>query len=267
MEKTNKINPLRIVGFSIGLFVSALIILHTILTLKAPLKSSRELASFYLATNNDSIIIEIPDSLLYLAEEKAILQSRLEMSAYDSISLELDLPDSTLHLNYKGFSLHSTRYSSIDIPGFLKNIDPQVLVAITARPARVSLSEASIEHEPIVVKKAPKDTIEAAQMVSVPDTLNREAVTFTYRLENGINLRFVQDSINNPEEKGKISSFTKKKRYRDLWASVKYSLTFRIPPYNPEIVFYLPEEDAKSIYRAMPKNGMVTLRIGIPVEN
>jgi hypothetical protein len=267
MEQNKKYCLLKIVLFSIGLVVAAFLILHLVLTLQAPIKKGKELASFYLSPEADSTVVEIPDSLLYLAEEKAILESRFALSEYDSISLEIDVPDSTMHLNYKGFTLHAVRYSSADIPGFFSNIDPQLLIAITARPSRVRISEASIEHEPIVVKKAPRDTIEAAKMTAVPDTVNREAVTFTYRLDNGIILRFIQDSIKNPDEKNTIRSFTKSMRYREVWTSVKHSLAFRIPPYNPEIVLYIPEEDAKSVYRAMPKNGLVALRIGIPVEN
>lgn len=259
-----KKNYYGIILLGIAGIIAFLVIIHAILSLMAPGREMARLNKYYLPEIQDEPSLLIPDSLLYLAEEKSFLNSKILMSEYDSICLFINIPDSVLDISFKGLVLHSTPLRNLKIPAFISGIDPQLIIAMTSGPVRVIQSDASIVHEPIVVKKAPKDTIEAALMVSTPDTVNRDAVSFHYLLENGISIRFIQDSLKDVNESKILRSFTHRHRFNRLWSDLKYTLRFKVPPYNPEIIIRLPEEDAKTIYRAMPKKGQVVLRTGLP---
>jgi hypothetical protein len=55
--------------------------------------------------------------------------------------------------------------------------------------------------------------------------------------------------------------FDIKERLRDTWRDLKSIILLKVPEYHPFIKLRLPRDDAKIIYRAIPKNGQIAVYI------
>jgi len=267
MEKNRFQRVLRTLVLILAVLCAVFLGIHLTLSLMAPARTFKNLANYYISSIPDSTDVLIPDSLIGYEAERAYLNGLIELAAYDSVSLSINLCDTTANLRYKGVELQKINFSSLNSPAILESLTDQMVIKIFSQPLRIVYAEASIEHEPIVVKKAPKDTIEAALMNTMPDTVNRDAVAFYFLLENGLQLTFIQDSLKDEMELGIINSFKNRKKLKHLTSAFNSVIHLKIPDYNPEILFHLPEEDAKTLYRALPPRGLIFIKPATGIRN
>lgn len=144
----------------------------------------------------------------------------------------------------------------------MAGIDRYALASILAEPMQIESSEATIAKEPLMVKIAPRDTAEASALpLIVPDTLMITPVNFRLRLTNGVRLVVLQEVTDDATEKMARNRFLFKQSVRDASGGFGRALTFKFPVYEPEIRVVVSKVDARIIYRAIPYNGMVVLRI------
>lgn len=206
------------------------------------------------------------DSLIMTAEEwrllrdKSFLEARIALAGNDSIGLTIDFPDSLVRLENKGVILREIRFSEAEISRFFRSFRPQPYAAFFSRPFTISEIEGSIVKEPIQVKKAPRDSTEAAQNVAKVDTSAVEFVEWHLQLDSSIVVSFVQaegelGSVDWPTIKYRI-----RRHYKTLLETNRALLSFRLPEYKPEITLFIPAGEAKSFYRALPPNGEVALK-------
>jgi len=198
------------------------------------------------------------DSIAALKIKESFLLSRITMAKSDSISFSIDLKDSLLLLEIKGVIVHEAKISKIVKSRFFSRVDNTALIKYLSEPFKVDHKIATIEKEPIVFKKAPKDTIEAATQIFMPDTLANEVICITMLFDKNLFLEIAQS-----EEKPQFNNlwFLIKKRSKNVAQVVKNSFSFKEPYYTPKILIELPKKDIKSIYRAIPYKPQMAINL------
>lgn len=194
-----------------------------------------------------------------LRKESAFWQSRLAMAKGDSICVTIDLVDSIVSLELQGVVVHSAKIARYYKSDLFEALNPEAILNIIGQPATVIAHEASFSKEPITLKKAPRDTTEANQAIAQQSegVAVEKALFYNVALNNGVQLTFSQ------LHKGgwrAISSFLKQK----IETIEKNSLQltkFKLPEYTPSIIIEMDREDATAIYRGMPENASVAIRL------
>ncbi len=206
------------------------------------------------------------DTLSYSAEEwqlireKAFLNAKIALAGNDSICMTINLEDSLVQIETKGVILRQIKFENAEISRFFRSFRPLSYSAAFSKPFNITEIEGTIVKEPIVVKKAPRDTIEAARNITEVDTTKTEFVEWHLQLDSAFIISFVQldrslGNIDWPALKYRL-----RQHYKTFISTNRDLLCFRKPTYYPEITIFIPEKEAKSFYRALPSNGQVTLK-------
>ncbi|PKP06968.1 MAG: hypothetical protein CVU10_05260 [Bacteroidetes bacterium HGW-Bacteroidetes-5] len=213
--------------------------------------------------NNDSNLSPELRSLIDEIRTKehyaAFLNTTLKHSKGDSIALFIDLRDSLAILSFKGVSLFESKISGIKINSGLKKLPHFFRDSLYSGPMEVSEEISSIEKFPIVVKKAPKDTIEANQ-ASAPVLPVQYDVFLAFSFDNNMVIQ-----IDQQEEDliGTKQDFRKYRRQYSRWFRNKNLDALKSSSergYIYHLAIELPREDARSIYRALPLKPAVVIR-------
>jgi hypothetical protein len=202
---------------------------------------------------SDSLFIE-------LNKEKALLQSKLAMAKTDSIGLTINILDSNACLELNGVIIHKTKITKYKLSRAFNGLDIISFSRIFSQPFVVSNEIASIKKEPIMVKMAPRDTSEYIPDVT-PDTSNFEPVNYILEMENGIRLFVLQSDRDSTGDAYNQFVFDLKDKARNTWNSLKRVSKLNVPYYRLYIKVWIPKSDAKIIYRALPKKGLVVVYI------
>jgi hypothetical protein len=198
------------------------------------------------------------ENLYNLEEKRAFQNAREIMSRTDSVRLTIHLPDSTLRIEIKGLVVHTAKILHFKKSGVLNNLPVMAKSGWLSEPFKAEKSISTIVREPIVVKQAPADTIEAQNMpetVPQPETGN---VYFTW--ETGRNLII---HINQVEE-GKMKGFLVqrfKRNFRIFRKNAVAMLNFRKTEYEHTLELTLDKRDARIVYRALPEFPLITVRL------
>lgn len=202
-----------------------------------------------------------PDFLdnLYMFEEKRAFQNAREMmSRTDSVRLTIHLPDSTLRIEIKGLVVHTAKILNFKPSGSLKNLPAMAKSGWLSEPFKAEKSISTILREPIIVKHAPADTIEAQNMPETVPQPETASVYFTW--ETGRNLII---HINQQED-GKMKGYLAQKlrrNFRKFWKTAGAMLNFSKTEYNHTLELTLDKKDARIVYRALPEFPLITVRL------
>lgn len=201
--------------------------------------------------------------LIDLMKEKAWVESRLKMASDDSIGLTIDLEQRTIKLELKGVAVMTSKIRDYSTSGFFKRMDGNVYFSIFGSPLMIQRFESSIEKNPLKVIVAPKSAEEAENAVTKKDTLQDENVFWTVKLDRDIDLNIQGiDSVSEAQSRYKLGKgFESKRKMSNVFHTFKNIIQFKKPVYTPEILISIPENDAKAILRALPRNASVTIRI------
>jgi len=118
--------------------------------------------------------------------------------------------------------------------------------------------QATFMKDPVSVKIAPKDTSEAV-VDTRPDTTDFEAVFFTLNTDQNIRLFFEQQEDTIGADRRARFFFDLKDKARNATATMKAVAKFNVPPYVPYIKIWIPKAEAKIVYRALPREGLIVL--------
>jgi len=196
--------------------------------------------------------------ILSLMQKESFLQSRLEMASTDSICLTLNLHDSTLNLEIEGVVVHSSKLLKIDKSRFLDKTNAIAKINWLKSPFRTISYEASIPKTPITIAIAPRDTIEAEQMSKQKQDTIPEYITYSLLLDKDLRIEISQSNDSLPSWARKTPSFFNKKW--DGFKKTTGSLFGMVDEdYVPYIFVEIPFSEARSIYRAIPENALVTI--------
>jgi hypothetical protein len=148
----------------------------------------------------------------------------------------------------------------VEISKILSLLNREAEIQWIFSPLKVDSSHSTIVKEPIVYKKAPADSIEAATQSSIPsDSIDVGPVYYNLFLSNGLILRVEQ--TNMPEDDDLLKDFLKKERKYRIRNMVHHLIRFEVPDYDPWIHVYLNKDDAITLFRALPYYPQVIVRI------
>jgi hypothetical protein len=209
-------------------------------------------------TRNKDIRLFSDSAFISLNREKAYYQARVLLAETDSICLALNLADSSAVLEINGVAVHRAKVSTINISKVFNMADEYALSSMFAIPFTIIDDFATIKKEPVMIKMAPKDTSEYKPDI-LPDTTNSEAVNYMFELNSGIRLYISQDPDIKDANKTELFVFDLGERLKNLRVYLKSIISFKVPKYHPAIRIRMPKDDAKIIYRALPKHGQIAI--------
>ncbi|MDZ7634619.1 MAG: hypothetical protein U5L72_09385 [Bacteroidales bacterium] len=189
---------------------------------------------------------------------KAFLSSQVKMADSDSIGLMINIRDSVLQLLIKGVPVRSVRIDEYDVSPFFQRANQEAVYSMLSSPMAITRMQATFMKDPIQVKIAPKDTSEA-KIDAKPDTTDFEAVFFTLDTDRNIRFYFEQQEDTVGADRRSRFFFDLRDRSRNAKATMKEIVRFRTPPYTPYIKIWIPKAEAKIVYRAVPREGLIVL--------
>lgn len=235
--------------------VGLAILFYLAVTVSAPLRKASELnkiASSDTVFMKKSKAIAKYSGLLPLVKEKAYKEALLILAQQDSIGLLINFKSKSASLMMKGVEIQSSKIIDFQRDKVFDGIDAPAFRKLFSKPLHNTHDFSTFVKEPIVIKKAPKDTIEAMKMATLPVLPPIEPAYVTYDLDRGFKLIMIQDSINTDEEKILEKRFKKDLHdqiYNDVFSGL---LDLKTPKYTPTIILKLSGRDVRSIYRALP---------------
>ena len=196
-----------------------------------------------------------------LAKEKAYKQALLRLSESDSIQMVVNLTDSAVLLQLKGVTIHRTKIREYNTDKLLKKIPLIQEVQLFSEPLPVHWHRASIVKEPVVVRHAPRDTLEAALNAWRPDTLLQNPAFAAFRLEHGIQLVFEQDKNESLRDNWKRFHFHYQIQVQNALTAISNFISLKKQDYYPTVTIKIPVDDLRAIYRALPGKAFIVLKI------
>jgi hypothetical protein len=230
----------------------------------APLNKKGEYQKLVYA---DSVFTESFDSIYYqpeishLIKDKAYKEALIKLAESDSIQLVINLSDSTVNLSLKGVMIHQTKVSELHIDIFLRKVSLMQELKFFSQPLIVHSQYSTIVKEPVVVRHAPKDTTEAALNAWQPDTLVQNPAFMAFSVEHSIQVIFEQEDNKSAYDKWKKFGFYSHLLYRKTITSLERFLSLKPQEYKPTITIKMPVDDLRAIYRALPENTFVVIKL------
>jgi hypothetical protein len=180
--------------------------------------------------------------------EKAYFQSRIA----------INLSDSSATLEINGVAVHKAKIAEIEVSKVFRKADEYSVSAMLSIPFTVGNDYATIMKEPMMLKIAPKDTSEYKPDI-LPDTTNSESVNYLFETETGTRIYFYQIVGKNEGGGLNLFLFDLNDRLRNFRDNLESLIRLKVPEYHPSIRLRLDKEDAKIIYRALPRHGQIAV--------
>lgn len=217
----------------------------------------------YVAKSQVEGTVSVDPSLIDLMKEKAWIESRLKMAESDSVGLSIDLEEHTIQLELKGVVVMKSKIRDFSTSGFFRRMDGNVYFNTFGSPLTIEKFESSIEKNPFKVVIAPKNEAEAEAAVTKKDSVPDENVFWTVKFDRDFELNIQGiDSVAESQKKYQLGKgFEFKRDLKNIVNSFGHILKFTKPVYTPEILISIPENEAKSILRALPRKALVTIKI------
>lgn len=197
---------------------------------------------------------------LRLYREKDWLETRLQIARTDSISLSVNLPDSTLQIELKGVVLKKSKMLDFKADHFFYQLNPAAYHHLLGKQAMADTVVSSIPKEPLIIKKAPKDTADVQDAAAV-DTTRIEIVHWIINLDNQVVLKVEGVDPASKSDWWEGQKFWISQNLRQTTHDLGKAILFKTPEYYPEIRIVIPEADAKALYRALPMRPLVCVRL------
>jgi len=252
--------------FLISLLIPVLLA-FVFLVILPVLQSTEMLKKNRLQTKQTAALIppdrESAHKMAALLAEEAYVNSLNKLALQDSVTLLVDLQDSLAALCIKGVMVRKCRMVHFRKSYAIRHFKSQDSLYNWLYPPFVVLKEyATVPKSPIRMMKAPKDSNEArvyAQEETKP--VEEKDVHFTLECTRGLNLRFEQiqeADVAGWREKWK---FEMEQIFEQARLTLKALRRGQLPQHQLWIEIDLTPEDAKAIYRALPKKAGLALRL------
>jgi hypothetical protein len=198
-------------------------------------------------------------NLLPLVKEKAYKEAQISLANQDSIGLIINFKDSVASLMLKGVEIYSSKIIKYKKDIVFNGIDAPAFRKIFSKPLHNIQDYSTFVKEPIVVKRAPKDTIEAMKMATLPVLLPVDPAYVSFNLDFGFKLILIQDKWNSDEEKiieKKFKSDLRRQTYENVISGI---LNLKKPFYTPTVIVEMEGRDVRAIYRALPYKSSIIM--------
>ncbi len=211
---------------------------------------------------NEGAEMELPEfvnGLDSLQRQIAFKKALLALPKKDSISLVLNVPDSSLSLFINGLSIYKVQLAEMQIDPLLKRPGEKDYWTQFSKPLQVDSSRATIVKEPIIEKTAPKTQEEFLASVSQPDSLVYEPTHIQLILDNGLELFLSQEENSKKLDRRAKRQFFSSQRTKAISSLLTSVFTFETMEYRPQIYLAAPSAELTSIYRALPEQPKVVI--------
>jgi hypothetical protein len=205
---------------------------------------------------------ELARKMASLEIDQAFWQARLQLAKGDSISLAVDLVDSVASLEVKGVPMRQCKILRYRRSGVIKRLRAQGrLQPWLSKPFVLQKELATLPKAPIRIKEAPKDTIEASESKGQDLAIEHRDAEFTLHFDR--NLTLVVEQAQKPSFKGRLRKiwYDLRRIFGDAGSALQALFHLQLPPHRLRIEIELPREDAKAIYRALPRQAELALRL------
>lgn len=250
-------------GKIIGIVLLVILAIYLAILLIIPGIQVRHLDKFYTALQeNESSLVKFSEhsELFTLQKKKTFLESRLKMARTDSIGLAVNLPDSVLTLEINGIILHRAKIIRYSASKFFRAISPETSLGICSESLRIISHRATIEKVPVIYRKAPKDSIEAAEsLAEVPDTILTKPPLVIFSADHYIQLLLFPSEDLTFHGKFVKLMFNTMQELRLHRYYLSCIIRLKMPAYHPRIKIYLADREIISLYRALPENAKLAI--------
>ena len=194
--------------------------------------------------------------------EEAFLQSRLELSAGDSIGLSIDLTDSAAAIEIKGVQVRACKLARIHVSGGLALLRqrPEVVTWLSS-PFVLQSEAASLPKAPIRVEDAPSDTIEAREKDNDEISIEHRDAYFILHFDKNLSVSVAQTQRTSAVGWLHRLGYVIKRGWSSALDDLAALAQGRLPAGRVQIRLEMPREDAKAIYRALPPRAEMALRL------
>ncbi len=200
-------------------------------------------------------------TIIRLENEKAYQAARLSLSGKDSVYFVLSIPDSAIILEIKGVPVRVNKFAGFEISNRFALISHENLLPWISEPFLLERDLSTIPKSPIVVKQAPKDTVEAQKASTAPAPPDSTDVYYTLYFDRNLVIEVEQA---NPQGKGniqKVQDYLDFKRKEDRMSVIQTLKNPQQVNQPLQIRIVLNADDAKAIFRAIPENSHLILRL------
>jgi hypothetical protein len=199
--------------------------------------------------------------IIALENERAFQKNRLALAENDSVYFILDVPDSALWLEIKGVPVRKTHVRLMEVSNRFSLISHENLLPWISEPFTLQSDMATIPKMPIVVKQAPKDTIEA-QKSAAPNPIETTPVFFTLYFDRNLVIEIEQaDLTPEQEELEAVMNYKEIKRKESNRSMIETLRNPQQPNRLLPIRIVIDEADARAIYRAIPTKTHLLLKL------
>jgi hypothetical protein len=240
---------------------SLIIIILVIYTVIFSLSVQKKTAEWQSVAGEKPVSVVSSAEKWNLTKDRTFLTARLALASNDSIGLTLNIRDSLVQLETKGVVLKQVHFEEAEISRFFKSFNPGNYSKVFSKPFKITDMGGTIVKEPITVKKAPKDSIEAAQNATKMDTAKVEEFV-EWHIE--LNKAFIISLVQSDRKIGNINwptwEYRLRRHYHTLKTTIQDLVLLKRPAYYPEITIFIPKNEAKSFYRGLSTKGGVVIR-------
>jgi len=238
------------------------IIFYLVMSVSAVNRSVRVFDNTYFASldqkEDDTINLCSIPGYIDMIRDKAFLSSQVKMAESDSVGLLINTRDSTIQLLIKGLPVRTVAIDEYDISPFFSRANQEAIYSMLSTPLTITGMQATFMKDPVSVKIAPRDTSDVV-VSEKPDTTDFEAVFFTLDTDRNIRFFFEQQEDTIGADRRARFFFDLKDRSRNASANMRAVVRLQTPPYVPYIKIWIPKAEAKIIYRAIPREGLIVL--------
>lgn len=201
------------------------------------------------------------NKLVDLRRKEILFHSRFELASDDSTYLILDLINNTAVLELKGIVLHECKIIHSEVSNSFKSYPIDALLNWMSEPFVLKNVESTIPKITFIEKIAPKDTLEANKMVTEPKEIKLEDVFIVMDFERNLRVVISQSEEPDPDGKKIITNLRRKYDKIEISRSIKALTKFNREPVKPQIEIVLSKSNATILYKALPFNPRMILRL------
>jgi hypothetical protein len=194
-------------------------------------------------------------------DERAFEKNRLDLAEKDSIYMVLDLPDSLVILEIKGVTVKKTKIMDMEVSNRFAIIPHENLLPWISEPFTLKHDLSTIPKSPIVVKQAPKDTIEAAKTSSMPRPPDSTGVYYTFYFDRNLVLEVGQSNPPEEDVMDRVKAYRQIKRQESTESVIQRLKNPEQTDQPMTIKLVMSDVDARAIFRAVPTNTKLILKL------
>ncbi|MDD4645646.1 MAG: hypothetical protein PHY99_06625 [Bacteroidales bacterium] len=260
---------LKIFAICVGILILGALTMLYLGAMKAPKSYIADFSKETEHISENKIIKSYPNESL---ERRSNLDARIAMSDDDSIGLRISLKEKAIFLELQGIVLSQIPIIDYQVSHFFTNLSPAEKYFIFRSPLTIQRDESTIEKNKFkeMIAQEGKEAQSAEALKATADSLSGDKnkkskgprvdpIIYRLFLDHGIKVQFTGQMPDSIPQYWPKFWFEFKERNQFL-KDVMNSITKKTPVYyQPSIKLVIDAKDAETIYRAMPKNGMVIL--------